>query len=1368
MAFHKVPLEDFVKEFSATTELSSVALGGRVVSVSDEFFAQAFHLLLVEPAPSLKGQFGPNGALYSGWESRRHNPAYDWCIIQLGTTGSVSGFDVDTSHFNGNEAPEVSVSVLSGAPSEAPTRDDSRWTEVLPKVPLGPSSRHLFGIPPTEGVNFVKLNMYPDGGIARFRVYGQVHPVHPANASEAFDLAHVFAGGRVEFTSDQHFGVGSNLILPGRGKDMGDGWETKRSRQKGHKDWAIIKLGAPGLLEQVEIDTAHFKGNFPESCELHALTVEGDADWSSTKGETEDWSLILPRTKLGPHRQHYFQLENVHGKLFTHVKVTIHPDGGIKRVRIVGTKGSSSGSFALDSTEAEGGQTVPPVLAASSSKKGVVVPVLPLTPEAFAPFGQVIQGYSDHAAVPKGTKITPANQGSASKFHKLSLLASSYPAEAGATTGLSVYRCSPLKDIDADGTTALKVLERHPFTNQAFIPMGKGAGEGLSDPGSAYLVVVAKTANNGQPDLSSVRAFVATAAQGIVYNTAVWHQPMTVLEKGMDFSCVETQIGDGSDYAENQSVTFSSILVSTAMESKKRKDYAHDPDATVSKKRVLSGPNGAPYVNGSASESEEPSDSDKLEMFRKEAIFRRMRHYSREYDRSQAHLAELERRKSACEVGLAAMAACWTQLLETIRLVAKPEDVPANTPLGPEIFDIASHISEDDRPELVSALQDNMAVTRTLVSRVANLVPSSGGDAYIKYQKAQAECAALRSEMHVMAGQLRDAESLKHRYHEQLQAAETAVDRLRSKTIMAQQKRAEKQENGGPTEEQKKPSSPVPSTSATNGHVPSAEHEDAMFLAELRAKQNAELLEEIARLKASSVQLSFTSKAPSAELVTESPHYKVLMDHTSYLTHTLSESQAESARLAEELQAMRDAQKEWMEAAQANAEQTNVELKAMMLKRDAENARLRDQRDQYQAELTERRQKDSVKIASSKEFHALAEARSARIQVLESQLSRYKAQLAANAGSRELLDFFFSGQAEDAKFIEEMKSRVVAAETQAAAVNQSLTIFQDDHPNVVRHMQAEADALQKLAAASTKLDNYERLFGDLPLDVAQLTTRIREQDEELIKLRLVNEQHEKEKAPVYSEIDQLSTAWEALERQLKSKVFDLKDLEDRLAKSGLEKAKSDNKFFAIMREKESAEIERKSQKRNLEKQLQVVERYKETDKLLNNQVLSLEKDLTALRRQYEVRIAEADGLKTENRELKGLRDVDAKRTAECVNLLAERDKELAERKAEAQKLSEDVALAKRETDKQAARVRELGSGSMSAREEDLQNELKKAMGILKCSTCKGIGFRDTVISKCGHTFCKACIDSRLATRQRKCPACNQPFAKEEVGQIFLQ
>ncbi|KAK0241789.1 galactose-binding domain-like protein [Armillaria nabsnona] len=491
-------------------ELSSVAIGGRVLSVSDEFFAEAYHLLLVEPAISLKGQFGPNGALYSGWETRRHNPDHDWCIIQLGTPGSIIGFDIDTSHFNGNEAPRASVDAFRGDTDEFPSKDDSRWKELLAPVDLGPNVHHLLPIPRSEPVNFVKLKMYPDGGIARFRVYGHVVPVIPQDATHVFDLAHVFAGGSVVETSDQHFGVGSNLVLPGRGKDMGDGWETKRSRQKGHKDWAIIKLGIPGYLQYMEIDTAHFKGNFPESCEAHASL------------DSKEWTLVLPRTKLGPHRQHYFQLENVEGQPFTHVRVTIHPDGGMKRVRVMGSRSPSVPAMS----------TPNPINTATPTS---TVPVLPLTPEAFAPFGKVIQAYQDHAAVPKGTKITPANGGTATKFHKLALLENRYPNTLDATTGLSVYRCKPINV--HDGKINVNVMERHRYTNQAFIPMS-------STNGTGYLVIVA---NGGDtPDMKTLRAFLARPGQGIVYDTAVWHQPMTVLgDQDVDFTCVETQVGNG-------------------------------------------------------------------------------------------------------------------------------------------------------------------------------------------------------------------------------------------------------------------------------------------------------------------------------------------------------------------------------------------------------------------------------------------------------------------------------------------------------------------------------------------------------------------------------------------------------------------------------------------------------------------------------------------------------------------------------------------------------------------------------------------------------------------------------------------------------
>jgi allantoicase len=222
---------------------------------------------------------------------------------------------------------------------------------------------------------------------------------------------------------------------------------------------------------------------------------------------------------------------------YTHVKVTIYPDGGIKRVRVIGRR------VVLDDPTAS--VTVAPTSDANnhvtlnyhSSTDGAVaskageaprtttVPLLPLTPEAFAPYGQVLQAYSDHAAVPKGIRITPANGGTANKFHKLSLLHSTYPENSGATAGISIYRCKPLTDYAEDGSSPLKVLERHPFTNQAFIPMGRGNGdEAITDPADKYLVVVAKNGSNDKPDMQTLRGFVATATQGVVYNAGVWRK----------------------------------------------------------------------------------------------------------------------------------------------------------------------------------------------------------------------------------------------------------------------------------------------------------------------------------------------------------------------------------------------------------------------------------------------------------------------------------------------------------------------------------------------------------------------------------------------------------------------------------------------------------------------------------------------------------------------------------------------------------------------------------------------------------------------------------------------------------------------------
>ncbi|KAG0151332.1 hypothetical protein CROQUDRAFT_36949 [Cronartium quercuum f. sp. fusiforme G11] len=538
--YQSIGLEDFHAHFGGLIELSSEALGSSIVSVSDEWFAPASSLLKVNPAQSFPGQFGPNGALYDGWESRRHNsrPTGDWVVIRLGvSSATVSGFDVDTTHFSGNEGPACRVFAFPSGPEAdsvsptGPSPDDPLWQEILPTVPLGPSSRHLFKIPKTsQTYQYVKLHMIPDGGIARFRVYGHPIPVFPADLTTQFDLASVLLGAQVVLTSNQHYGVGSNLILPGRGPaSMDGGWETRRSRTPGHSDHVIIKLSTKGYLFYTEVDTNYFIGNFPQQVDFYG--TESD---QLIPGTDANWQQILPKTKLGPHQQQYFQLTKPELAL-THVKMTIYPDGGIKRVRLVGCRTpTASPPATLPSPNAFAEISVPH-LCICPTKPKIKIPVLPLTRAGFAPFGSTIEAYDDSRTWPPSIRHKTVNFGSAEKYNNVAQLVTiTTPNGLQPAPNFCVFSCKPWPRTD-DNKWALKGLERHPYSSQSFVPLGAGTGR--------YLVVVGLDNGTGKPDLGNLRGFMAQVGQGISYEPNVWHAPLIAVDQSMDFACVVYETG---------------------------------------------------------------------------------------------------------------------------------------------------------------------------------------------------------------------------------------------------------------------------------------------------------------------------------------------------------------------------------------------------------------------------------------------------------------------------------------------------------------------------------------------------------------------------------------------------------------------------------------------------------------------------------------------------------------------------------------------------------------------------------------------------------------------------------------------------------
>lgn len=222
-------------------------LGAEAVSASDDFFAPKERML--DPAPPVfrVGAYDDNGKWMDGWESRRRrHGGHDHAIVRLGTPAVVHRVDLDTSFFTGNYPPAASIDGCVSAERIPPA--DATWRPLLAQAELAGDRHNLFEVADGAPVTHLRLNIFPDGGIARFRAYGTVAFDWHGHDGSATDLVALGQGGRALAWSDSHYGSPDALLGPGRGVDMGDGWETRRRRGPGH-DWVLLRLGHPGRIE---------------------------------------------------------------------------------------------------------------------------------------------------------------------------------------------------------------------------------------------------------------------------------------------------------------------------------------------------------------------------------------------------------------------------------------------------------------------------------------------------------------------------------------------------------------------------------------------------------------------------------------------------------------------------------------------------------------------------------------------------------------------------------------------------------------------------------------------------------------------------------------------------------------------------------------------------------------------------------------------------------------------------------------------------------------------------------------------------------------------------------------------------------------
>lgn len=318
--------------FTQLPDLASERLGAAVIAANDEFFAPKESLIKATAPEWREGEYTERGKWMDGWETRRRrSPGFDWAILRLGRPGMVTGVVIDTSYFTGNFPEQASIDACAIDDSPALSRvtgGEVRWEPILPKSQLKGDSRNYFEVNARRRVTHLRFSIFPDGGVARLRVHGQVVPDEKIfTDGREVDLAALENGGIVIGASDMHYGNPQNLIMPGRSTHMGDGWETRRRRGPGH-DWTIIQLARRGTVHRIELDTDHFKGNAPGQCMLEFTDAPGTLDAENAK-----WNSLLPETPVEPHARLSW---DVSSGAATHVRLNIYPDGGVARLRLMG------------------------------------------------------------------------------------------------------------------------------------------------------------------------------------------------------------------------------------------------------------------------------------------------------------------------------------------------------------------------------------------------------------------------------------------------------------------------------------------------------------------------------------------------------------------------------------------------------------------------------------------------------------------------------------------------------------------------------------------------------------------------------------------------------------------------------------------------------------------------------------------------------------------------------------------------------------------------------------------------------------------------------------------------------------------------
>ena len=314
-------------------DLAQSRLGSKIVYRTDEFFAAAKRIISPWPPVFKEGVFDKHGKWMDGWETRRkRTKGHDYLIIKLGKPGVIKKVDIDTSYFSGNHPSKISLQACLS--NKKIPHKKTNWTTIIKKNHTKANSHHFFNVKNKQFFTHVKLNIFPDGGVARIRIYGSMK-IKKKFKQKKLNLTSILNGAVPIACNNEHFGRAENILAPGSGKNMGDGWETRRSRGKNF-DWIIIKCAKTGKINNIEIDTHHFKGNYPDKCSVQGTYIDSKISEKQIVNKSKRWGFLLNKVKLHAHKKHNFRNNIMKNKKINYIRINIFPDGGISRIRFFG------------------------------------------------------------------------------------------------------------------------------------------------------------------------------------------------------------------------------------------------------------------------------------------------------------------------------------------------------------------------------------------------------------------------------------------------------------------------------------------------------------------------------------------------------------------------------------------------------------------------------------------------------------------------------------------------------------------------------------------------------------------------------------------------------------------------------------------------------------------------------------------------------------------------------------------------------------------------------------------------------------------------------------------------------------------------